>query len=101
MFNIIFTLFNLKYLEVCYCCAIFTVTKLNNKPLRKKHKKYNKMKTENEKNPSVGQFVYDTYSRKKMKVHAISDNKIFFIGSEHEPVFRDEFIFPLPKKIKK
>jgi hypothetical protein len=22
---------------------------------------------------------------------------LYFIGSEHEPVFRNEFIFPLPK----
>ena len=57
------------------------------------------MKTE--KNPRVGQYVYDTYYGKKRKVQAISDNnKLFFIGSEHEPVFRDEFIFPLPKNRK-
>ena len=59
------------------------------------------MKAENEKNPSIGQFVYDTYYCKKRKVQAISDNnKLYFIGSEHEPVFRDEFIFPLPKQNK-
>ena len=48
------------------------------------------------KNPCVGQFVYDTYYGKKKKVQAIS-SKLYFIGSEQEPVFRDEFIFPLPK----
>ena len=53
------------------------------------------------KNPRPGQFVYDTYYRKKRKVQAVSDNnKLYFIGSEQEPVFRDEFIFPLPKKKK-
>ena len=51
------------------------------------------------KNPRAGQFVYDMYYRKKRKVQAVSDNnKLYFIGSEQEPVFRDEFIFPLPKK---
>ena len=56
------------------------------------------MKTE--KNPRIGQYVYDTYYGKKRKVQAISDNgKLYFIGSEHEPVFRNEFIFPLPKNI--
>lgn len=48
------------------------------------------------KNPRIGQFVYDVYSCKKKKVQAISC-KLYFIGSEHEPVFRNEFIFPLPK----
>ncbi len=51
------------------------------------------------KNPRIGQFVYDVYSCKKKKVQAIS-GKLYFIGSEHEPVFRDEFIFPLPKQNK-
>ncbi len=49
------------------------------------------------KNPSIGQFVYDVYYCKRRKVQAIS-GKLYFIGSEHEPVYRDEFIFPLPKK---
>jgi intracellular sulfur oxidation DsrE/DsrF family protein len=48
------------------------------------------------KNPRVGQFVYDVYYCKRRKVQAIS-GKLYFIGSEHEPVFRNEFIFPLPK----
>lgn len=52
------------------------------------------------KNPRAGQFVYDVYSCKKRKVQAIS-GKLYFIGSEQEPVFRDEFIFPLPKQNKK
>ena len=52
------------------------------------------------KNPRIGQFVYDVYSCKKKKVQAIS-GKLYFIGSEQEPVFRDEFIFPLPKQNKK
>ena len=64
-------------------------------------KNWRKRKREN-KNPRAGQFVYDVYSCKKRKVQAISDNgKLYFIGSEHEPVFRNEFIFPLPKKNKK
>ena len=54
------------------------------------------MKKENEKNPNVGQFVYDTYYCRRRKVHAIS-GKLYFIGPQHEPVFRNEFIFPLPK----
>ena len=49
------------------------------------------------KNPSIGQFVFDVYCCKRRKVQGIS-GKLYFIGSEHEPVFRDEFIFPLPKK---
>lgn len=54
------------------------------------------MKTaENEKTPRVGQFVWDTYYHKKRKVQAIS-GKLYFIGKEHEPVFRKDFIFPLP-----
>ena len=52
------------------------------------------------KNPRIGQFVYDMYFCKKRKVQAIS-GKLYFIGSTHEPVFRDEFIFPLPKQNKK
>ena len=52
------------------------------------------------KNPRAGQFVYDVYSCKKRKVQAIS-GKLYFIGSEQEPVFRNEFIFPLPKQNKK
>ena len=52
------------------------------------------------KNPRAGQFVYDVYSCKKKKVQATS-GKLYFIGSEQEPVFRDEFIFPLPKQNKK
>ena len=58
------------------------------------------MKKENEKNPRIGQYVYDTYYGKKRKVQATS-GKLYFIGSTHEPVFRDEFIFPLPKQNKK
>ena len=57
------------------------------------------MKTKIEKNPRIGQFVYDTYYCKRRKVYAIS-GKLYFIGSEHEPVFRDEFIYPLPKNKK-
>ena len=57
------------------------------------------MRTKNEKNPSIGQFVYDTYYCKRRKVQAIA-GKLYFIGSEHEPVYRDEFMFPLPKKKK-
>mgnify|MGYP001045167450 FL=1 len=49
------------------------------------------------KNPSIGQFVFDVYCRKRRKVQGIS-GKLYFIGAEQEPVFRDEFIFPLPKK---
>ena len=55
------------------------------------------MKTLNEKKPRTGQFVFDPYFCKKRKVQAIS-GKLYFIGSEHEPVFRNEFIFPLPEK---
>ena len=56
------------------------------------------MKKENKKNPRIGQYVFDTYYKRKRKVYAISNNnKLYFIGPEHEPVFRDDFIFPLPK----
>ena len=51
------------------------------------------------KNPSIGQFVFDVYCCKRRKVQGIS-GKLYFIGNQHEPVFRNEFIFPLPKNKK-
>jgi len=52
------------------------------------------------KNPKKGQFVYDKYYKTKKKVMAVPKhgNNLYFIGSDHEPVSRNEFIYPLPKK---
>ena len=52
------------------------------------------------KNPKVGQFVFDKHYKKKRKVMAVPmhGNNLYFIGEDHEPVSRSEFIFPLPKK---
>ena len=49
-------------------------------------------------NPNVGQFVLDLYTGRKTKVMSIV-NELYFVGKEHEPVSRHEFLFPLPKKI--
>lgn len=46
--------------------------------------------------PSIGQYVYDTYYNVKRQVKAIS-GELYFIGSDHEPLRRHEFIFPLPR----
>ncbi|MDR0207019.1 MAG: hypothetical protein LBI45_07180 [Bacteroidales bacterium] len=53
-----------------------------------------------QKNPKIGQFVFDIHYKKKRKIMAVpkNENDLFFIGSEHEPVRRNEFIYPLPKK---
>lgn len=53
-----------------------------------------------EKNPKKGQFVWDKHYKQKKKVQAVpkNGNNLYFIGSDHEPVRRNEFIFPLPKK---
>ena len=53
------------------------------------------------KNPKVGQFVFDKHYQKKRKVIAIhkNGNDLYFIGQEHEPVRRHEFLFPCPKTI--
>jgi len=50
--------------------------------------------------PKVGEFVFDKYYKKKRKVMAVPmhGNNLYFIGEDHEPVSRSEFIFPLPKK---
>jgi|GEM_PF-1035823 len=46
--------------------------------------------------PSIGQYVFDTYYNCKKQVKGIA-NGLFYIGSDHEPVRRHEFIFPLPR----
>jgi len=53
------------------------------------------------KNPKKGQFVFDKHYKKKRKVMAVpnKNNNLYFIGIEHEPIHRYEFIFPLPKKV--
>jgi hypothetical protein len=48
-------------------------------------------------NPTIGQYVFDIYYNRKTKVTGIA-NGLYFIGHEHEPVHRHEFIFPLPTK---
>lgn len=45
--------------------------------------------------PSIGQYVFDTYYNCKKQVKGIA-NGLFYIGSDHEPVHRHEFVFPLP-----
>lgn len=47
------------------------------------------------KTPSVGQYVFDIYYNCKKQVKGIA-NGLFYVGSDHEPVHRNEFIFPLP-----
>lgn len=51
-------------------------------------------------NPKKGQFVWDKHDKCKKKVQSIprNGNNLYFIGAEHEPVKRSEFIFPIPKK---
>lgn len=51
-------------------------------------------------NPEVGQFVYDPYYKQRKKVQGIG-NGLFYIGSDHEPVSRHEFFFPLPTREEK
>ena len=46
-------------------------------------------------NPKVGQYVFDYVGFKKVKVMAIKDC-LYFVGKDREPLFRNEFIFPLP-----
>ncbi|GAB6121020.1 hypothetical protein [Dysgonomonas termitidis] len=46
--------------------------------------------------PVIGQYVFDTYYNCKKQVKGIA-NGLFYIGSDHEPVHRHEFIFPLPR----
>ena len=48
-------------------------------------------------NPKVGQYVFDYVECKKVKVMAIKDC-LYFVGKDREPLFRNEFIFPLPSK---
>lgn len=48
-------------------------------------------------NPKVGKFVYDFYECKKVKVTAINGS-LYFVGKNREPLFRNEFIYPLPSK---
>ncbi len=57
----------------------------------------NKRPKSPKKNPKVGQFVWDKYNQQKKKVHSIQGS-LYFIGADHEPVRREEFVFPLPKK---
>ena len=52
------------------------------------------------KDPKKGQFVFDKYSKRRTMVVGISGG-LFFVGSDHEPIKRDEFIFPLPTAKKK
>jgi hypothetical protein len=54
----------------------------------------------NRKNPEIGEFVFDKYYQKKRKVVGIpfNGNNLYYLGSDHEPVSRNEFTYPLPKK---
>jgi len=56
--------------------------------------------TTQETNPKIGQYVWDIYYNRKTRITGIS-NGLYFVGSEHEPVHRKEFIFPLPKQSNK
>ena len=62
--------------------------------------KKTKKRTVKTKNPKVGQFVWDKHEGKKRKVMAVpnKNNNLYFIGAEHEPVRRNEFVFPLKNK---
>ena len=51
-------------------------------------------------NPEVGKFVYDFDAGKKVEITAIEGN-LYFVGKDRDPLFRDEFIFPLPSQSKK
>lgn len=46
--------------------------------------------------PSIGQYVFDIYYNVKKQVKAIQ-GELFFIGSDREPVRRNEFVYPLPR----
>ena len=52
-------------------------------------------------NPRKGQYVYDPYYKMRRKVMAVpmNGNNLYFIGKEHEPMARDEFIYPLPSAL--
>lgn len=54
-------------------------------------------KEDEPKTPAIGQYVYDIHYNRKTKVTGIA-NGLYFIGPDHEPVRRHEFIFPLPRK---
>lgn len=51
-------------------------------------------------NPKIGQFVYDPYEKRKRKVKGIG-NGLYYIGSDHEPMHRHEFFFPLPALVER
>lgn len=49
-------------------------------------------------NPKPGQYVWDKYYKRKVMVHgANTRDDLYFVGPDHEPVRRNEFVFPLPK----
>jgi len=62
--------------------------------------KKTKTRTTYSKNPKVGEFVFDKYYKKRRKVMAVprNGNNLYFIGTDHEPVRRNKFTYPLPKK---
>ncbi len=53
-------------------------------------------------NPKVGEYVFDTYYKKKKKVMSISSgaNPLYFLGADREPNSRKDFTFPIPGKEK-
>ena len=58
------------------------------------------MKKQGLSNPKKGQFVFDEYSNTKKKIQEVpkNGNDLYFIGKDHEPVRRNEFVFPVPKQ---
>ncbi|MDR1627644.1 MAG: hypothetical protein LBR79_02580 [Oscillospiraceae bacterium] len=51
------------------------------------------------KNPKVGQYVFDIHYQRRRKVMGVpkGTNTLYYIGEDHDPVYRYEFLFPLPK----
>ena len=49
--------------------------------------------------PKVGEFVFDFEECKKVKITAIK-GRLYFVGKDRDPLFRNEFIYPLPSNQK-
>lgn len=50
--------------------------------------------------PKAGKYVFDIHENRRRKLQSVKEGgKLFLIGSEREPVYRNEFIFPLPKYV--
>lgn len=75
-----------------------TTKKQTKKVATKKATKKTGKRPVSAKNPKQGQYVWDTHYKCRRMVMSVprDDKGLYFIGVDHEPVRRNEFIFPLP-----